>query len=304
VLAGNASSGTLTHIVLPTYVTGTLADTDTSEALSYNFSSLPAGSTIITTAHPSGIAAVGGVVTVPASEFASAQLELPSSFTGSITMGVTVTSTEVNGSAATSASQNVSFTVLGGMGADGYDYFYGDGNANTIKGDAINSTHGSNDYISAGAGNDTISAGAGADMIIGGKGSDTLTGGAGADTFKWALADNGTNAAQAVDRITDFSTGTFASGGDRLDLRDLLVGESSATLDKFVHFNWDGTNTTVSISASGAFTAGHTVGGAFADVTSGTVQQIVFNGVNLTSGFTSDLQVLNDLISKGKLITD
>jgi len=39
-------------------------------------------------------------------------------------------------------------------------------------------------------------------------------------------------------------------------------------------------------------------------VTNNDVQQVVFTGVNLTTGFTSDLQVINDLISKGKLITD
>ena len=40
------------------------------------------------------------------------------------------------------------------------------------------------------------------------------------------------------------------------------------------------------------------------DVTNNDVQQIVFNGVNLTTGFTTDLQLINDLISKGKIITD
>lgn len=40
------------------------------------------------------------------------------------------------------------------------------------------------------------------------------------------------------------------------------------------------------------------------NVTNNDVQQIVFTGVNLTSGFTTDEQVINDLISKGKLITD
>ncbi|MBC3809716.1 choice-of-anchor K domain-containing protein, partial [Undibacterium seohonense] len=153
-------------------------------------------------------------------------------------------------------------------------------------------------------GNDTLSGNSGDDVLIGGTGNDSMTGGAGADTFKWGLNDNGTTAALAIDRITDFGTATFAAGGDRLDLRDLLVGESSSTLEKFLHFNWDGTNTTLYVSTSGAFNAGNVLASNPTNVTSNDVQQIIFNGVNLTTGFTTDLQLINDLIAKGKIITD
>jgi Ca2+-binding RTX toxin-like protein len=185
------------------------------------------------------------------------------------------------------------------LNLSGHQNLEGTSGANTLTGsDSVS------DIIYGYAGNDTLDGKAGNDVLLGGQGSDSLTGGAGADTFKWSLSDNGTNAAQAIDTITDFATATYASGGDRLDLRDLLSGESAATLDKFIHFSWNGTNTTAFISTSGAFTAGHGVGGAFTDVTNNSVQQIVFSGVNLTSGFTTDLQVINDLITKGKLITD
>ncbi|WP_222611281.1 MULTISPECIES: Ig-like domain-containing protein [Undibacterium] len=223
----------------------------------------------------------------------SAQLEIVATGSGpgnTVTQYVNVItdSTIFNGTA-------VANTLTGTAGSD---FISGGAGADNLSGGA------GDDRIFGGTENDTISGGAGKDVILGGQGSDNLTGGTEADTFKWSLNDNGTTAAPAVDTITDFATGTFASGGDRLDLRDLLVGENANTLDKFVHFNWDGTNTTVSISTTGAFTAGHTVGGSFADVTGNTVQQIVFSGVNLTSGFTNDLQVINDLIAKGKLITD
>jgi hypothetical protein len=33
-------------------------------------------------------------------------------------------------------------------------------------------------------------------------------------------------------------------------------------------------------------------------------QTIVLQGVNLTSGFTTDTQIINDLLQRGKLITD
>ncbi|MBR7799896.1 beta strand repeat-containing protein, partial [Undibacterium fentianense] len=298
VIAGNAGSGSLTQLSLATYVSATLADTDGSETLSYKFSSLPAGSTIVTDAHPSGIAAVGGVVTVPAIEFASAKLQMLASTVGDISIGVTATTTETGGTTFTSASQNLNFTVLNGMSTNGYSQVIGNGNPNTMNGTV------DNDSMLGGAGNDSLAGGSGADILTGGTGSDTLTGGAGADTFKWALNDNGTTGAPAIDQITDFGNGSFASGGDRLDLRDLLVGESSATLDKFLHFNWDGANTTVYISTSGAFTAGNVVASNPTNVTSNDVQQIVIAGVNLTTGFTTDLQLINDLIAKGKIVTD
>ncbi|WP_446697461.1 calcium-binding protein [Undibacterium danionis] len=298
VIAGNAGAGSLTQIALTSYVTGSLVDNDGSETLSYNFSSLPAGSTIITAAHPSGIAAVGGIVTVPASEFATAKLQLLASTVGDITLGVTATSTETGGTTSTTASQNLSFTISDGLNSNGYSQIIGDANANTMNGSA------GNDSLQGGGGNDTINGGTGDDIIIGGTGSDSLTGGAGADTFKWSLNDNGTTAAPAIDRITDFATANYNAGGDRLDLRDLLVGETSATLDKFLHFNFDGTNTTLYISTSGAFTAGNPVASNPTNVTNNDVQQIIFNGVNLTGSFTTDLQVINDLIAKGKLITD
>ncbi len=298
VLAGNAASGTKTEIALASYISAALSDTDGSESLSYSFSSLPVGATIVTTASPSGIAAVAGSVAVSAADVASAKLQLPASALGNFSVSVTATATDADGSTRTSAPQTFNFRVTGGMGADGYSYLFGDVNPN-----AINGTTGA-DSIAAGAGNDSVSANSGNDLIVGGAGSDSLTGGGGADTFVWAANDNGTNAAQAVDTISDFSTATYASGGDRIDLSTLLVGASTATLDKFVHFRWDGTNTTAFISTTGAFTAGHAVGGTFTDVTNNSVQQIVFSGVNLTSGFTTDLQVLNDLISKGKLVID
>jgi T1SS-143 domain-containing protein len=182
------------------------------------------------------------------------------------------------------------------------------GGYRNVEGSAANNTlTGQNsvaDILIGYGGNDTLSGNSGDDVLIGGTGNDSLTGGAGADTFKWGLNDNGTTVTPAVDTITDFGTADYAAGGDRLDLRDLLVGESSATLDKFLHFNWNGTNTVLYISTSGAFNAGNGTATNPTDVTSNDVQQIVFNGVNLTTGFTTDLQLINDLISKGKIITD
>ncbi|MBL8430067.1 MAG: type I secretion C-terminal target domain-containing protein, partial [Dechloromonas sp.] len=178
-----------------------------------------------------------------------------------------------------------------------------------------------NDNISGGAGDDSLNGGDGTDQLFGNAGADTIRGGAGNDTmtggdagladtssdvFVWSFGDEGTTAAPAVDTINLFATGTAASGGDVLNLKDLLVGEANngASLDNYLHFNFSGGNTTLYVSASGAFGDNNLVASNPSAVTSNDVQQIVFTGVNLTSGFTSDQQVINDLISKGKLITD
>ena len=97
-----------------------------------------------------------------------------------------------------------------------------------------------------------------------------------------------------VNTITDFDTRAYASGGDRLDLRDLLVGESS--LGDFISFEKVGSNTVAHISSSGGFGSGYTA--AAED------QTIVLQNVDLTSGFTTNAQIIQDLLNKGKLVTD
>ncbi|MCZ4305055.1 VCBS domain-containing protein, partial [Zoogloeaceae bacterium G21618-S1] len=158
------------------------------------------------------------------------------------------------------------------------------------------------DVIHGGAGNDIIQGGAGSDHISGGAGNDTLTGGLGADVFAWSLADKGTAGAPSLDRVTDFDIAPVAAGGDSLDLRDLLVGEARGVADAgnladFLHFESSGGNTIVHVSSSGGFSGGYNAGNADATIT--------LDGVNLFSGgLSSDQQVIQDLLSKGKLITD
>ncbi|RQM60130.1 type I secretion C-terminal target domain-containing protein [Aeromonas enteropelogenes] len=88
---------------------------------------------------------------------------------------------------------------------------------------------------------DTLIGGLGNDILIGEKDGDSLTGGGGSDTFKWVNGD----ADGSTDNITDFTLGATASGGDVLDLSDLLVGvptggtnEDLATvLDNYLQFD-------------------------------------------------------------------
>ena len=177
---------------------------------------------------------------------------------------------------------------------DGNDLVYGGAGSDTINGG-----NGS-DLLYGGAGDDTIDGGAGVDRIYGGAGSDSLTGGAGADVFAWTLADRGTTAAPPTDTIADFNTAAPSAGGDVLDLRDLLSGEHAAgagNLSNFIHFSTDGTSTTIQISTTGAF-SGSNYGTA-------TDQTIVLQNVNLfTGGLTTDQQILQDLLTKAKLVVD
>jgi Ca2+-binding RTX toxin-like protein len=155
-------------------------------------------------------------------------------------------------------------------------------------------------------GDDVIHGTTGNDIIVGGAGNDVMTGDLGSDVFKWGVSDAGTTAHPAVDTITDFNPAAPSAGGDVLNLKDLLVGEAhnGDALDNYLHFEFAGGNTTVYVSASGAFTDGHTVGTPTTDVANNDVQQIVLNGVDLTAGFTTDAQVINNLIAQNKLITD
>jgi hypothetical protein len=146
----------------------------------------------------------------------------------------------------------------------------------------------------------TLAGTSGTDIITGSDGRDVLTGGMGADTFVWKLGHEGTTAAPARDVVTDFNVASNATGGDVINLKDLLQGENHAVgagnLDQYLHFEKTATGTTVHVSTTGAYTAGVSNPGL-------DNQRIVLNGVDLT-GPGSDQQIILDLLSKGKLIVD
>jgi len=141
-----------------------------------------------------------------------------------------------------------------------------------------------NDILVGGAGNDTLIGGAGADAITPGAGNDTLTGGAGADTFKWTLSDQGASGSPAIDTIKDFDT---TANSDKLDLRDLLQGESATTLDAYLDFSYSGTTTTIDIRPTGAS----------GDMT----QKIVLENFNITAYGANDADIITKLLAEGKL---
>lgn len=163
----------------------------------------------------------------------------------------------------------------------------------TLELSAESGRAGGNDRIDAGSGDDLVFGQDGNDLIIGGAGDDVLWGGSGSDTFVFRLADVGAGRGDlsARDTIADFSAG---SGGDVLDLRDLLQGEETALtamdLAAYLSFSSDGSHTSLSISRNG----------------DGVVdQRIQLSGVDLTSGNTySDASIIQTLLNGNQLVKD
>ncbi|MFJ2540505.1 LapA family giant adhesin, partial [Pseudomonas sp. NPDC087614] len=133
-----------------------------------------------------------------------------------------------------------------------------DGN-DTLLGGAGNDIlfgSGGNDLLDGGKGNDILLGGTGNDTLIGGQGNDILIGGSGADTFVWKAGDTGN------DVIKDFK----ASEGDRIDLRDLLQGETGSTIDNFLKITTVDGVSSLQVSSGGKFNSGDTAA-ATPDVT-------------------------------------
>ncbi|MDZ7858593.1 Calx-beta domain-containing protein [Sphaerotilus sp.] len=162
------------------------------------------------------------------------------------------------------------------------------------------------DYMVGGDGDDRLTGLLGNDTLIGGQGNDLLTGGAGADVFAWSLSEQGALGTPTVDTITDFDTRLPSAGGDIIDLRDLLAGETSGTLENYLEFSFAGSGsaatTTIHVSSTGAFASG-TYSAAAED------QTIVLSGVDLRDSLglantATDSQIISTLLTQGKLIVD
>jgi len=193
--------------------------------------------------------------------------------------------------------------VAGGTGSD---MLFGDAGNDVLRGNDGNDTldGGANeDRLEGGSGSDTLLGGTGADTLLGGAGNDTLDGGAAdgvSDVFKWELTDRGNPGAPAADTIINFSTAAAGSGGDVLDLRDLLQGENhqsgAGNLAQFLSFEFNGSDTIVHVSSTGGFGAGYNV--------SREDQTITLSGVNLVNGLANDQLVIQQLLTDQKLIVD
>ncbi|RZI79574.1 MAG: type I secretion C-terminal target domain-containing protein, partial [Rubrivivax sp.] len=218
----------------------------------------------------------------------------------------------INGTAAgetLTGTAGVDF-IAGGDGNDtlignaGDDKLFGNNGDDNLQGGA------GNDVLSGGAGNDIVLGGDGNDVLLGGAGNDALTGGAGSDVFQWSFADagTGTTTGRAVDTIKDFNVASASSGGDVLDLRDLLSGENTAggagNLQNYLDFDTTSTagSTIIRVSPTGGFTNGTYAAGS-------DTQRIVLEGVDIRTGLglannASDTQIITKLLQDGKLLVD
>ncbi|WP_415755436.1 retention module-containing protein [Pseudomonas leptonychotis] len=163
------------------------------------------------------------------------------------------------------------------VGTAGVDYLFGLGGDDTLSGLA---------------GNDVLSGGDGNDILIGGLGNDILSGGAGADIFRWLSTDT-----TGADKVLDFKP----SEGDKLDLTQLLIGESynAGSLDDFLSFSVVDNSTIIAVRP--------TAGG----VASTTIELTGFNvaveygvtpgGGGIISGGADTASVINGLLGDNAL---
>ena len=162
-------------------------------------------------------------------------------------------------------------------GGSGNDRIYGQSGSDILYG------HTGDDYIDGGTHNDGIRGGEGNDTLIGGLGDDVLRGDSGSDTFVWNKGEYGT------DHITDFNIHE-----DKLDLSDLLQGESNNTLHSYLNFSLVSGSTVIDIDGN--------KDGVFE-------QHIVLDGVDLYSAYntTTETGIINGLLGtngSGPLIVD
>ncbi|MNG06995.1 hypothetical protein D3C84_902780 [compost metagenome] len=130
-------------------------------------------------------------------------------------------------------------------------------------------------------------------MLIGGLGDDNLSGGLGSDIFKWQPGDSGT------DTVTDFVAG-FNSGGDQLDLSELLVGENGEAGDlgnllSYIDVSTVGLDTVIKVSST-----------AVADPAAAPEQTIVLENVDLYTsyGVGNEADLMLSMLGDGTLKVD
>jgi len=85
---------------------------------------------------------------------------------------------------------------------------------------------------------------------------------------------------------------------DAIDLRDLLIDETDATLTDYLYVEVQAGNTIIHVSSNGGFDNG-IYNSAMED------QSIELTGVDLVTAFGGDQSaIIQDLVSRGKLLTE
>ena len=257
------------------------------------------------------------VVRVTSIEFASVDTNTTVTDAAPLELGYTLTDEDGDSSSSTLYLQVIHNQFFGTAGNDsltgtaGNDRILGGAGADTLNGgngsdilegddgnDTLNAGEG-DDKLIGGRGDDTVNGGNGNDIVIGGAGNDILIGELGADVFRWEFSDRGVAGAPAEDTVQDFNLGE----GDILDLHDLLQGEQHLGNDignllNYLHFDQSGSDTLLSISASGGYSLGYNPGA--------TDQKILLAGVDLSNGglLGTDQLIIQNLLTSGNLRVD
>ncbi|MGH1538307.1 MAG: hypothetical protein ACRBDX_09730, partial [Gammaproteobacteria bacterium] len=187
-----------------------LTDNDGSETIEVEISGVPTDASL-----SAGTNLGSGVWSVNQNDVDGLQLVPSATTSGTVSLTVSATSTEVNGGDTSTVTHNVDvvletldgpmFGTLGNdsitgtvnddvivardgtdivSGGDGNDLIMGGAGNDTLNGDA------GNDQIFGGDGNDVLNGGVGNDILIGGAGNDAAVGGAGDDVYVFeALGD-------------------------------------------------------------------------------------------------------------------
>ena len=291
---------------------GTNSFTATSSSTSVDVSSWDLSSLSMTT--PGGYNTNGTTITVTATATDGTDTR---TVTQSVTLIADTTTTSGNANNDNSVTGDGNANVL--TGSQGNDLLSGLAGNDTLYGDTSSTTSNvvGHDVLLGGAGNDALVGGLGSDRLVGGSGDDALTGGTGSssldttvDVFAWSLSDAGSTGSPATDTITDFNIASPSAGGDILDLRDLLSGDtvgagnSVGNLANFLDFDTTSSagSTIIRISSSGGFTDG-TYSSSAED------QRITLEGVDVRSSLgldssSTDAQIIQELMRRGTLITD
>ncbi|MEN9659464.1 MAG: hypothetical protein RL571_2929, partial [Pseudomonadota bacterium] len=198
-------------------------------------------------------------------------------------------------------------------GGSGHDAIFGQAGVDLLYG------HTGNDYLDGGSDNDALRGGLGNDVLRGGSGNDVLRGDAGDDVFLWMPGDQavarGATAAgtanefgiaanvnvvkTATDVVMDFNQNVTTGNNDKLDMRDLLIGETHGSNDignllNYLHVEKTGGSTVIHVSTAGEFNAGYNAGKED--------QTIILQGVDLTGA--TDADIVKNLLQNNKLIVD
>ena len=171
---------------------------------------------------------------------------------------------------------------------------------------------GGRDAIYGSAGWDTLSGGLGDDFIYGGVGQDRLYGGGGSDVFVWGsdtfAAAEGQRYFKMYNRdyVQDYDVSPVSGGGDVIDLRGILWGESIAlnNINDYIHINTtiSSDRAWVSLSSRGDFSGGYveTKTSQAIDLIGG---NLLNSALGLAAGATS-AQIVAAMIAQGKLLVD